>query len=366
MAIQGKQRQVSGYEKPEVKYRTLEGLNQSMLKTFDENPMQFFEEFIMGKPGKQKKSVSFIIGDLVDFYLLDCHMNEDEFVQRMGEQFAISEGSNSSAQAFLLADKLFDLTVRDTNEDGEATTDFRTRFTEAFETVQKLGKYSGKGVDKGLEDFEKVARNYYQAKIENLGKTIVDQVHIEKAKYLVETLRYDDNFGNFINQESEGKLEVIKKVAIQFPYMGLDCKGEVDFLHVDHRNRQIRRRDLKTNYDNESFEYGYLKYGYYIQNSFYHKAVEHFAVEHGLEDYEITPMDFLVLDTSKNSRKPLLYTTTTEHVEAGLKGFTYRDNYYRGVEELMEEINWHNETQIWNISKTNFDNKGVVPLKMYL
>ena len=52
-------------DKPNVNYRKLDALNQSMIKLFDSDPVKFYEEFKLGRKRRDKKNVSLIIGDLV-------------------------------------------------------------------------------------------------------------------------------------------------------------------------------------------------------------------------------------------------------------------------------------------------------------
>lgn len=368
----GVKKKTTTFNKPEGNYRELKGLNQSMLAVFDENPMQFYNEFILGQPRAQKSNTSFDIGDLADFYLLDCHGDETEFDQRFDEKFVKFEGKKSTAQAFVLADKLFEITQGDVNEEGVIVTDFEDRFKEAFRLAQLEDKYSGKTWEKGLEDFNKVpkggnksAKDYFDLKITSIGKAIVDIWQRDRAVKIINNLRQDSFLGDFINQESNSEVEVLKKVPIEFDLEGWDCKAELDFLHINHRDKIILRRDLKTSFDNEGFEYSYIKYYYYLQNAFYHLAVQSFAIDNGLEGYVVSPMDFLVLDTSPNLRRPLLYETTPNHVHQGLKGFDFKENHYRGVFELIKEISWASREGIWNISYENYNNKGIVQLKNY-
>src|SRR5882672_2586510 len=126
--IKGKQVQPRTFsEKPNVNYRKLDALNQSMLKVFDSDPVKFFEEFKLGKPRKQKKNVSFMIGDLVDFYLLECKGDEQELTNRFDEKFALFSGTKGSGQVFVLADYLFEETEASLNEKGEITISFMER-----------------------------------------------------------------------------------------------------------------------------------------------------------------------------------------------------------------------------------------------
>src|SRR6476661_2252872 len=129
---------------PKVDYRALQALNYSMIKLFDTDPVKFFEQYKLGKPKKDKKEVSMIIGDLVDFYLLDCKGKEEEFDDRFEEKFALFQGVKGSGQVFTLADKLFKITQEDTDESGVIKTSFDARFTKAFEQCQAEQLYKKK------------------------------------------------------------------------------------------------------------------------------------------------------------------------------------------------------------------------------
>lgn len=357
-------------DKPTVNYRKLDALNQSMIALFDSNPVQFFEEFKLGKKRKRKQNTSMEIGDLADFYILECRGEEEVFQNRFDENFALLEGSKGSGQVFVLADKLFDITQESLNENNEATTSFQTRFEAAVAAIQggKEPKYKGKTVDKILEDFETNGKEYFQTRLDNINKTVVDISLVEKAKAVSNNILKDE-FTARVFEESTSHLEKLTKFPIEWIYITkagkkIVCKSEVDILQIDHDVKAIYIKDLKTTYDNESFEYSYIKNNYYLQGAFYYLAVKYWAEQEGLKDYAIVPMEFIVGDTSANNRRPIVYPTTMIDVSTGLHGFSLRGIYYRGIHELIEEISWCEDNDIWNCSKQVFDNKGVIPLNI--
>lgn len=363
----------SSYSSSEQEYRKISGLNCSMLKVYDEDPGIFYQEFILGSPRKEKESSALTIGSIVDFILLDCNGNMSEFEQRMGEKFGMFSGVRSTAQAFDLADELFKITIRDVGEDGVVRSSLEDRMKEALLILQEKEKYKGKTweKDKGkiAEDFNKTAGEYFKSKLENVGKTIVDSWQLEKAKSIVQQAQGDEFMGAYINQESGDEVEIIKKHVIEFEMQGRyqkwQCKMEQDETRIDHENEVIYRNDYKTAYDNEDFDYSYLKRRYYLQDAFYYIGTKIWAKRSGFEHYKIEPMSFIVLDTSVNCRRPLIYNSNGDHVERGLNGFEYRGRKYRGVLELIELVDWANENSIWNIDRTNYINKGLVPLKNF-
>lgn len=365
--IKGKTQEQKVYlDKSTVNYRKLDALNQSMLKLFDTDPVKFFEEFKMGKKRKEKTNVSLIIGDLVDFYLLECQGDEEEFENRFDEKFALFNGNKGTGQVFVLADILFEITQESLNENNEITSSFEDRFKEAYHRVQAAEKYKGKTIDKVLDDFHTNGKDYFDMLMSNIGKTVVDISLVDKAKIVANKILTDDFTRELFQQNDH--IEVFTHFPIEFEYEVngemVKCKAEIDRLEIDHVEKIIQPDDLKTTYDNESFDYMYVKNSYYLQNAFYHLAVKAWAKNNELGDYEISPMRFIVGDTSANNRRPLIFYTSTIDLSRGLKGFMLRGNWYRGVEELMTDISWAEKMDMWNCSREAYEKNGKLNLNV--
>ena len=344
----------------EVPYRQKEGLNFSSIKLFDERGVgMFYKEFILGDK-KDKESSALAVGSMVDDIILNYGGNLEAFYQGFDEKYAKLEGVKSSAQAFVLADTLFDC-LMETAVDGKITADFEYAFKEAFDKVQAEGKYKGKTWDKGLEDFNKVAKDYFDKKINSIGKTLVDLVMISTAENVAKTLLTDD-FTKDIFASTD--LIFMPKVVVEFNYLGVVCKSELDGIQIDHANKTITPCDLKCTFDNEEFPYMYLRNKYYLQQAFYTEALKYWKVENGLEDYTILPFKFIVGDTSANKRRPLVYQLSSEDMTKGFTGFILNGNRRKGIKELVEEIKWHMDMDIWNCSKESYVNNGVLNLSI--
>lgn len=364
--IQGKIiKQIGEIQKKEVNYRELKGLNCSMIKLFDNDPVKFFEQFKLGKKKKDEKNTSLLIGDLVDFYLLDCNANEEEFNQRFDEKFALFEETKGSGQVFYLADKLFSITMENTDDEGVVQKSFESLFSEAFRKCQQDGKYKGGTEEKGLNDFNNNGKNYYDYLISNIGKSVVDISLVEKSKKVAELIK-SDPFTSYLFDTND-HIENLPKFTIEWIYhtkegKQIECKSELDLIRIDHSKKIIYPKDLKTNFDNENFEYSYLKYRYDLQAAFYFMAVKYWAQDEYMKDYSVIPMDFIVGDTSSNNRRPLIYRLDIDDTYKGLYGYSLNGKKYKGVNQLIEEISWAEDTGNWNISKDAFDNKGIMKL----
>lgn len=339
-------------------YRQKEGLNFSSIKTFeDKGPMMFYKEFIAGEK-KILDSAAILIGSMVDDIILTYGGSIDEFHQHFDERYCKFDGVKSSAQAFLLADYVFDA-MMETAVEGRVSADFETCFQEAFTKIQAEGKYKGKTWDKALEDFNKTAKEYFDQKIQNIGKMVVDLNMITTAESVAQQLLSDPFTASYLKNEDT---PLLTKVQIEFEFDQVKCKAELDAIEINHQDKTIRGVDLKCTYDNEEFPYAYIKNRYYLQQAFYTQALFSWRLDNGLEDYDLLPFKFIVADTSANKRRPLVYELSIEDMEAGLGGFTLRGNKYRGVEELVAEISWHMENDIWNVSRDAWVKNGNLTL----
>lgn len=342
-----------------IEYRKIDALNQSALKVYDTDPVLFYRQFILKEPREDSSSTAMLLGDLVDFYLLECKGNGADFDLKFDDKFVLFSGARTTSQVFDLADELFKVTKLSMTEEGEIITDFEVRFKEAFNNVQAGGKYKGKTWEKALDDFTTNGMGYFESLMKSIGKKVVDLNLVEKAKNIVNQLVTDDFTKDIFNKE------LLTKFAIEFEWYGFKCKMEADAIYVDHENNTIQPYDLKVTYDNEEFAYSYLKNGYYIQQAFYFQGIMDWKTANGYQSYEIKPMSFIVADSSKNNRKPLVYKLTTRHVSQGYMGFTNNGRYYRGIEQLMEAVKWSNDNSIWNCSKEAFDSNGLITLQEF-
>jgi len=367
--IKGKQsKEMYSIIKPDVNYRELKSLNASMIKLFDSDPVKFYEEFKLGKKRKDRKtSTAIIIGDIVDFYILECKGNFEEFENRFDEKFCLNTGAKGTGQNALLAEILYEVTLDNTNEEGQVTAEFETMFKEAIVKVQAQGKFSGKDYDKILAEFNDKGYDYYKTLLDSTNKTVIPEVSLLDKAVSVAKILLEDPFTKAMFEEDE-HYEHFYKFPIEWVYevngRKIDCKSEIDMMIVDHGNKTIYLKDLKTTYDNEVFEYGYLKNQYYLQSSFYLLAVNYWKAQEGMADYKIDNMEFIVGDTSANNRRPIIYRCTDKDMLSGLNGFSYRGTKYRGIHELISDIIWAEDNEIWNCSKEVYSNGGTLTINI--
>jgi hypothetical protein len=135
-----------------------------------------------------------------------------------------------------------------------------------------------------------------------------------------------------------------------------------DKLVVDHDKQTVQVYDLKCTWSVENFfdEY-YLYRRAYIQAYLYARATLH-LVETKWKGYAALIPEFIVCD-STNYYNPLIYTLTQEDLADCYNGFTHKGRNYPGVKETIEDLKWALYNGVWNISRKNYENKGIVNIR---
>ena len=137
----------------------------------------------------------------------------------------------------------------------------------------------------------------------------------------------------------------------------------MDKVIVDHKQKIIQVYDLKCVWAVENFyEEYYLYRRAYIQAFLYWKAVVHLKNEMGIGDYTVMEPRFIVCD-STNYYSPLIYALSMEDLLDAYEGFEHKGKKYTGVREIIEDLKWAVENNLWEISRKNYQNSGLVKLK---
>lgn len=187
----------------------------------------------------------------------------------------------------------------------------------------------------------------------------------------------------FMNTDKD--VEIIYQMPIYFDYGGEECKGLLDLLVINHREKTIQPIDLKsTGKPVKDFRKAYLQFGYYRQAAFYTEAVKWWvqdqsekralaiAVSGGedlpnLIDYELKNFIFVVVEAKLSSSEPaIIFNTTDADLYAGLNGGTTKfGKYYKGINQYLEDYLWHMETDKWEMSRSLYESGGKIVLDVF-
>ncbi len=349
----------------EQEYRKIDRLSYSAIKDFDSDRIKFYKKYVLKEQVVETPSTAVLLGSLVDCELF----SKEDFDNR----FHIANCIHPTGQMGEFVDELCDLTAQSLDKDLKLTRELTDIMKDAFENVKydrkrQEVKFKGKDFAWLLKEFNgSSAEAYYKECRSQYGKMVVDLNLITARDKVIEELRTCEWTKGIINAVSSKDVEVIDQLSILFHVSGEYFKAMPDRVIVNHIDRTITPYDLKISYSGEDFQYNYWKMKYYLQVASYWLALKSWQNKDRpeLEDYTIPGIEFIVGSSTLNSN-PLLYSTNEQNIQEGLGGFTTKGGRrYKGLHELIKEINWHKENQLWRNSKEVYDNKGKMVIKPF-
>lgn len=344
-------------------------LNASAIREFYNDRYKFYKKYILGETIVEKKSTETIIGDMVHALLAE---NGD-----YDSKFTMASVREPSGQMMELVQALYNRTLKSRDGDGAITEPFSNLFQDAVNYVKydydgTEIAFKGKTLEKIVELFTTadkksgaVGELYYKELLANTGKTVITESQGIRAEKTYQRLKEHPYTSSIVNMRTEG-VDVYKEEVILFEIQGIGkCRAKLDLIHVDHNSKTIQPYDYKCTWTAEDgLEYSYLKNMYYIPAAFYHVALVKWIENTELKDYKVLPMIYIAIDPAGDG-DPILYPLTIQDLGYAYNGFTLQTGRrYKGVKELLHEIEWHIGSGIWSRSYESNINNGIVPLNV--
>lgn len=348
---------IQGDKKTEANYREITLDSSSSLKDFSMDRKKYFKKYILGETIREKENQAVNMGKIVETLLLEPEEFENKFYL----------SNNTKIPTGLMLDfvnALFVLSIEAKNEAGESTRPFEdialdahkaSGFKLPFDTVIK--KFS-----------ETEAVTYFNELLEVDARklTIVTLNDVTFAERIVDSLKTNFVTQKIINLESDKRYTVMNQFQIEnYVVCGHRFKSMIDKVVVDNESKEITPYDLKCTWNVENFfEEYYLYRRAYIQGFLYTQALVS-MVENPQSPYfgyKVNYTQFIVCDSS-NYYNPLIFKMEQKQISDAMYGFTFKDRTYPGVKLLIEELAWAQESNIWDISKSNYDSDGICKLE---
>jgi hypothetical protein len=345
---------IQGETKTEAQYRAIYLDSSSSLKDFSMDRKKYHKKYILNQVVEDEESKAATTGRLVETLLMEPHLFD--------EKFHISTCmSTPTAMMLDFVEALYKYTVEATTEDGMVTRSFEDMCKDAYADAGfkiTLDAVLKKFIGSEAEIYYKEIREVRSKKL-----TVVTTKEIENAEKIVLELRTNPTTAEIVNLVDDAQYSVHNQLQVEgYEVFGHMFKSMMDKVIVDHKAKTVQVYDLKCTWSVENFysEY-YLYRRAYIQGFLYHKAAETWASEMGYGDYEILLPRFIVCD-STNYMNPLVYTMTQDSMDNALNGFEHNGRQYPGVAQLIDDLKWTLDNDVWNISRENHINNGIVNL----
>jgi len=341
----------------EQDYREIMIDSSSSLKDFSMDRRKYYRRHIANEQIEDKENQAILTGKLVETLLFEEHLFDDKFY--------IS--ACTTAPSGLMAnfvEALYEATISSTDEDGVVGRDFESLSMEAYEKSGYKLPYKtvlGKFVGSDDEIYYNEIRHIRPKKLSTV--TVQD---VTNAEAIVSALRNSPITKDVVTMVDDVRYSVLTQHQIEgFEIDGHKFKMMMDYAIIDHKNKTIQPYDLKVTWNVENFyEEYYLYRRSYIQAYVYYRGVDDSSYNEssGFHDYEVLPPRFIVAD-SINYYSPLIYKLSSSDLLDAYNGFEYKGRKYPGVQSIIENLKFALDMNIWNISKENYLNNGVVNIK---
>lgn len=319
----------------EKEYRDSDRVSYSSIKTFIEDGP---ESLITIKP--EIASDALTLGTIVDKLLTTPLYDPLSEYRVVDETVDLSGDTHTSKLLKFLKDNP-DITISADDEDG-------------INRVFNIMEF--KRPPKLTDDFW---RQLEIVKIQNSGVKTISSYELELANQMANTLSNHEYTKDLFNPALG--IEVINQAKIFFELEGIKCKAMLDKVLVDHTNKIIYPYDIKTG-QLKDFLKNFYKYKYYIQGPLYKYALD-WLIAHTpeLAGYNIADEFTFIYISRQDVSTPIKYVMPFKYSYLAMNGYTgYNGVRNKGIKEILKEIKWHKQENIYNTSKEIFDTKGTI------
>lgn len=213
------------------------------------------------------------------------------------------------------------------------------------------------------------AIKYYEA-LHNTasGKTILTLEDYEIVEQCVNSILNNPYTRDYFVPKDEE--ELLFQVPVLFEYRDLEFKALLDGIRINHKDKTITPFDLKsTGFSVFNFGNSFINFGYHRQAALYYYAVQtkESPVRHLLDEgYTQMPFRFIVTETRKNTTAPaLVWEVASEDLAAGFFGGVANGRAVKGIDQLIDDYNWHLANDLWEFPREVYEKEGVFSLSVF-
>lgn len=321
-------------------YFEVDAINFSALAAIDVGP-----QYYKAKQEDKEEKEHFLMGNIVDCLLTEPDLFESKFF---------------------------------VDEDDEFT-DFprpqMKKYVEMYIETGDVGKaYDSVGFKKQdmlgvMERYNTEGKNYAEyltkkkQKLEdNKDKKFITKEQYNKCRTIVDSLVNNRFTKKYFT--SYDNVDVVNQLEIYWKMLGNDFKCKLDKIIIDNVNHTIQPIDIKTTGKHTTkFIDSLIAFRYDIQASLYYQGIcDYFWNQTDkYKSYKILPFKFIV-ESTKYPGSPLVFNVPHQLVDLSYDGFTIEGGYLKGWRSLYEDLQWHKENNIWDYSRKDFENEGVVEI----
>ncbi len=336
-------------------YKTISALNQSTLKQILVSPRAYVEAKERQLARVESTEQHFMFGSLVDMMLTESKEDFDKKYAVIPDDTGVSEVVAKIIKG--IYDDVSYLVEEKTLED------YKSEILEycKYEQYQPRWKDETR-VNKIIEQGAK----YFDILKESGTRSIITETEYAKAINCVMALRTDKYTSKYCQKKSNNPdIEIIDKHVIVFDYQGLEFKGELDRVIVNHKDKTITPIDFKTTSKSVlNFEKSFWHFRYDFQAAVYTLGLsldksEKFE-KYYKDGYSFKPMLYIVVETFLKN-PPMVFEISKTAINTGLYGNVDKvskiNENLQGFQQAIKRFKYATENDAWDYPM-EYDIKG--------
>ena len=297
-----------------VDYKTISALNQSTLKQILISPQAYVKAKERQLARIESSERHFIFGSLVDMMLTESKEDFDKKYAVIPDDIGVTE----------VVDRIIKGIYDDVSYLVEEKTleDYKNEILEycKYEQYQPRWKDETR-INKIIEQGSK----YFDILKESGTRSIITETEYANAVNCVMALRTDKYTSKYCQKKSSNpNIEIINKHVVVFDYQGLEFKGELDRVIINHEEKTILPIDFKTTSKSVlNFESSFWHFRYDFQAAVYSLGLSLDKSErmqkYYADGYSFKPMLYIVVETFLNN-PPMVFEISKTAINTGLYG----------------------------------------------
>jgi hypothetical protein len=342
-------------------YRGIKKVNQSSLKKILTSPKAYL--LAVDKMENQDDDVTpdhFIFGSVVDIMLMGTREDfEKRFVKIPDETKCSETVQTIVAQVFAWAieekkeedDLIFGLSAY-----NDFIADACTTFN--YQSNWKPETKVAKIIEQGSE--------YFNLLKTMVGRTPVTETEYANAVNCVMALKADTYTKQFVDAKFDKNMEFINRFIVEFEIEGVEMKGELDRVAINHETKRIFPIDFKTTSKPVTgFEYEFWKYRYDFQAATYGYGLNRDPRIQELlaKGYTVAPFLYIVVEKQLNNN-PMVFAVSNEAMTVGFVGGEAHGREYEGLKQALLRYNYAVKNNAWEYPMEYYDNEGSIFIRV--
>lgn len=343
-----------------IDYQTISAINQSTLKQILISPRAYVEAKEKQLTRVESNEQHFIFGSLVDMMLTESKEDFDKKYAVVPDDTGVSETIAKIVKGVY-------------NDMYEKTPTALEDYPEEILKHCNYELYQSRWKDETR--FKKIVEQgskYFDILKKCGTKTIITESEYAKAVNCVMALRTDKYTSKYCQKKSnDPDIEIIDKHVIVFEHEGLEFKGELDRIIVNHKEKTVTPIDFKTTSKSVlNFENSFWHFRYDFQAAVYTLGLgkdKSDRLKNYYEDgYSFRPMLYIVVETFLKN-PPMVFEISSTALNTGLYGNVNKvpklKENLEGLYQAIKRFKYATENDAWEYPM-EYDTNGKTTIRL--